>query len=206
MKLYNSQSGMSPARLRVYLAEKGLTLPCVDLDFSKGEHKSPEYLKINSLGLVPALQLDDSRVITETMAICRYLEELHPAPPLFGHDIVERALVEMWSRRIELEILIPASEILQHSSDVFKDRVRQVPAFAEAMRITLAERLHWLEGEMADGRLYFVGDNFTIADITGVTAFRITAYAGIDVSDELPHLRDWIKRMRARSAFDYDHL
>ena len=97
--------GPNSYRVRIFMAEKGVDLPRVEIDFGKGEHKSPEFLKLNSLGQVPLLELEDGTVISQSVAICRYLEELHPEPPLFGTDPVGRAKVEMWNRRAELEVM-----------------------------------------------------------------------------------------------------
>ena len=116
------------------MAEKGIDVPRVDVDFCKAEHRSPEFLKLNSLGQIPVLVLDDGTVITESVAICRYLEELHPSPALFGTDAVSRAKVEMWNRRVEIEIFGTIGNVALHTAELFKDRLVQFPAFAETQR------------------------------------------------------------------------
>src|SRR4051794_10644735 len=105
MKLYEEGRAPNPRRLRIFLAEKGLSVPRVQIDLNKGEHKTPAFTALNPLQRTPALELDDGTVIAESIAICRYFEELHPDPPLFGVGALERARVEMWQRRLEFGLL-----------------------------------------------------------------------------------------------------
>lgn len=130
MKLYCG-IGPNSYRVRIFLTEKGIEVPRVEIDLLKGEHKSPEFLKINSLGYVPALELDDGTIITESVAICRFFEETHPRPPLFGTDPVSRAKVEMWNRRAELEVFATVGDYALHTQEFFKDRLPQHPASAK---------------------------------------------------------------------------
>lgn len=122
MKLYDLKAGTNPRRVRIFLAEKGITLPRVEVDMMKGENKSPGYLAKNPMGTMPLLELDDGTLIAESVAICRYFGELHPQPPLFGSTAVERALVEMWNRRMELEILAPITANFIHLSPFWEGR------------------------------------------------------------------------------------
>lgn len=133
MKLYQGD-GPNSYRVRIFMAEKGVEVPMVRIDLDKGEHRSPQFLKLNSLGQIPVLELDDGTVITESIAICRYLENVHPEPPLFGHDPISRAKVEMWNRRMEQQIFATVGNVVLHSDPFFKERHTQVPAFAEAQR------------------------------------------------------------------------
>ena len=107
MKLYNTRVAPNPRRVRIFLAEKGVSVPTVEVDLGRMEHKAPDYVAVNPLQRTPALALDDGTVITESIAICRYFEELHPEPPLFGGNPLERATVEMWQRRMEFGLLGP---------------------------------------------------------------------------------------------------
>ena len=133
MRLYCGD-GPNSYRVRIFMAEKGIDVPQVRIDFEKDEHRSAEFLKLNSLGQIPVLVLGDGTVITESVAICRYLEELHPTPALFGPDPVERGKVEMWNRRVEFEVFGTIGNVALHTIELFKDRLVQFPAFAETQR------------------------------------------------------------------------
>jgi glutathione S-transferase len=115
--------GTNTRRVRIFLAEKGVKLPTVEVDMMKGENKSPDYLSKNPMGTMPLLELDDGTQLAESVAICRYLEELHPEPPLFGTTPIERALIEMWNRRMELELLRPITDNFLHASAFYKERL-----------------------------------------------------------------------------------
>jgi glutathione S-transferase len=133
MKLYIAP-GPNSYRVRILMAEKGIELPLVELDYAKREHKAPEFLKLNSLGQVPVLELDDGTVITESVAICRYLEAVHPTPSLFGSNAASIGLIDMWNRRIENEVFATIGNVVLHTDEFFKERLIQVPEFAEAQR------------------------------------------------------------------------
>ena len=171
MKLYNGMAP-NPRRVRIYLAEKNIEIERVDLSFQDGEHRQPEILALNSLGKLPILELDDGRAIAESLTICRYLEELHPDPPLFGSEAFERATIDMWQRRMEHEILQVVANIGVHTLEFFKPFVTQIPAYAEAQRSLLSDKLAWLDKEISDGRSYLAGDDFSVADITAMAASR----------------------------------
>src|SRR6478672_7108666 len=121
MRLYDLKTGTNTRRVRIFLAEKGLKLPTVEVDMLKGENKDPEYLSKNPMGTMPLLELDDGTQLAESVAICRYVEELHPDPPLFGTTPIKRALIEMWNRRMELELLLPIIDNFVHSSAFYKE-------------------------------------------------------------------------------------
>jgi len=201
MQLYTSKNGTNPMRVRLYLAEKDLKLPEIDLDLLAGDQTRPEYLLLNSLGTVPSLELDDGVVITESIAICRYLEELHATPPLFGANHLERAIVEMWNRRVELEIYANAAWAVKHSHPFFNKTIKQIPAFAAEQCDKTAEKLQWLDSEMADGRPFIAGDNYSVADITGYVAlYKLLPALNMTVSPELTHLSAWVTRVGKRPA------
>src|SRR6202048_1077060 len=123
MRLYDLKTGTNTRRVRIFLAEKGVKLPTVEVDMMKGENKGPEYLSKNPMGTMPLLELDDGTQLAESVAICRYMEELHPDPPLFGTTPIERALIEMWNRRMEFELLRPIIDHFVHSSAFYKERL-----------------------------------------------------------------------------------
>jgi glutathione S-transferase len=200
MKLYNGKAP-NPRRVRIFLAEKGIDVPRVDLDLQKFEARTPEFSRINSLQQAPVLVLDDGTIITESVAICRYLEEAHPTPALFGASAVERAKVEMWNRRMEIELFATCGNIALHTFEFFKDRIIQVPAFAEAQRETMPKKWAWLDRELADERPFIAGDSFSVADITGMTASMVAEYAGVPIPAGLRHAKRWDEKMRARPSW-----
>lgn len=200
MKLYN---GMSPngARVTAFLAEKGIEVPAQPVELMAGEQRTDWFLEMNSLGQVPVLELDDGSHLTESIAICRYLEALHPEPALFGKTPQEQAFVEMWIRRMELWLFNVAGDIGQHEFAFFKDRIEQNADYAASRRRDLAERLRWLDEELSDGRSFVAGERFSMADIVGMTMLLLTGYAGILLPDELSHVKRWEAAMKARPSF-----
>ncbi len=200
MKFYNA-AAPSPRRVRIFLAEKGIELPREDLDLQQGATRTTEFLAKNSLGGTPVLELDDGTILTESVAICRYLESQHPQPPLMGIDSLDAAKVEMWNRRMEIEIFSTLGSIAQHSFEFFADKLEQVPAFAEAQRRLAVRKWQWLDGELADGRPYVAGQRFSIADITGMAALMLGDFVGVEIPTSLNHLKRWNEDMRARSSW-----
>ena len=176
MKLYDAKSAPNPRRARIFIAEKGLDIPTVQVDLNGKENHSPEFRAKNPLGGVPVLELDDGTCIAESVAICRYLEGVKPEPPLMGTNPKDRAIVEMWQRRMELEIFQPIANVFVHTHEWFKGRRAQVPEYGEACRKHVLSRMPWLDEVLAT-RPYVAGDRYTIADITalcGVDWGRVT--------------------------------
>jgi glutathione S-transferase len=149
---------------------------------------------------VPVLELDDGSVITETMAICRYIEDLHPEPSLFGTNPTDRARIEMWNGRMTFEIFGPIANVAQHSLPFFATRRVQVPAFAEAERQVVPRDWAWLDAELADGCAFLAGDSFSMADITGMAASMLGDYMDVAVPVELTNVRRWDERVKARPS------
>ena len=200
MKLYDGGRAPNPRRVRVFLAEKGLTVPVEPVDLGKMAHKSPGYTAINPLQRVPALELDDGTIITESIAICRYFEVLKPEPPLFGTGAKDSALVEMWQRRVELHLLGPVSQVFRHSHPAMKEmEVPQVPAWAESNKPRVAEFLALLDSELKDRR-YVAGERYSVADITGLIAIDFMKPAKLAVPDTLGHLKRWYAEVSARPS------
>src|SRR5436309_8571944 len=188
MKLYDGGRAPNPRRVKVFLAEKGITVQTEQIDLGKLAHKSPEYTAINPLQRVPALQLDDGTIISESIAICRYFEALHPEPPLFGTGPQETAVVEMWERRIEFHLLGPVSHVFRNSHSAMKEmEVPQVPAWAEANKPRTMDFIAVLNDELKD-RPFVAGNAFSVADITGLVAVDFMKPAKLAVPDELKHL------------------
>jgi glutathione S-transferase len=200
MKLFDGGRAPNPRRVRVYLAEKGLTVPLEQVDLGAMAQKSPAYTAINPVQRVPALQLDDGTIITESIAICRYFEALHPQPPMFGQGAKDTAIVEMWQRRVELHLLWPVSQVFRNSHPAMAQmEVPQVPAWAEANKPRVMDFLTLLDDELGKHR-YVAGDRYTVADITGMIAVDFMKPAKLAVPDELKNLRRWHDEVSARPS------
>lgn len=200
MKLYN---GLSPngARVMIFLAEKGVDVPTQSVDVMAGETRSADFRKINSLGQVPVLQLDDGRYLSESVAICRYLEHRYPEPSLFGRNAEEQAFAEMWCRRIELGLFNTVGDVGLHEFALFKDVIEQNADYAAAQRRLMIKRLGWLDTEMADGRTFIAGDQFSMADIVGMTMLMVMTFAGIAIPADLTHVSRWATSVSTRPSF-----
>ena len=200
MKLYDGGRAPNPRRVRVFLAEKGISLPIEQVDLGAMAHKSPAYTAINPLQRVPALQLDDGTIIAESIAICRYFEALQPEPPLFGVGAKDMAIVEMWQRRMEFHLLVPVSNVFRHSHPAMKAmEAPQVPAWAEANKPRVQEFLTLLDGELKDRR-YIAGDRYSVADITGLVSVDFMKPAKLSVPDTLTNLKRWHADVSARPS------
>jgi glutathione S-transferase len=200
MKLYDGGRAPNPRRVRIFLAEKGIVVPLEQVDLGARAHKSTAFTSVNPIQRVPALVLDDGTVIAESIAICRYFEETNPQPPLFGRSALEVARIEMWNRRLELHLLFPVSHVFRNSHPAMKDmEVPQVPAWAEANKPRIDEFLAVFDREMA-GRRYAAGDDYTVADITGLVAVDFMKPAKLAVPPELGHVRRWHAEISARPS------
>ena len=200
MKLYDSGRAPNPRRVRIFLAEKGISVPAEQVDLGAMEQKSEAFTALNPLQRVPVLALDDGTVIAESVAICRYFERLRPEPPLFGRGPKEEALVEMWNRRLDHNLLAAVSNVFRHSHPAMKDlEVPQVADWAEANRPRVLEFLAILDAELQN-QLYVVGDHFTIADITGLVAIDFMKPARLAVPEDLVNVRRWHTQVSARPS------
>ncbi len=199
MKIYDSQAAPNPRRVRVFLAEKGIQVPYEQVDIVKAVNRGPDFRKINPMAGVPVLELDDGAHIAESVAICRYFEETNPEPPLFGVGAKERALVEMWQRRMELYLLLPIADSFRQRHDFFKGRIRQVPDYAEAQRQNAEDALAWLDGELANRR-FIAGDKYTIADITAMIAIDFGRISKITIKPEQKNLARWHAEVSSRPS------
>ncbi|HWM81106.1 MAG TPA: glutathione S-transferase [Pseudolabrys sp.] len=200
MKLYDGGRAPNPRRVRIFLAEKGITVPLVPVDLGGLEHKGAAFTALNPMQRLPALALDDGTVLTESIAICRYFEALHPQPPLFGRDPQDRAVVEMWERRVEFHLLTPVSNVFRHSHPAMKEmEVPQVPAFGEASRPKAIAFLEFLDGELSR-RPYVAGDRYSVADITALVSVDFMKPVKLAVPDHLAHVRRWHAEVSARPS------
>lgn len=191
MKLYNHSVAPNPRRVRIFAAEKDIELKLEEVDILAGQSRTPEFLAINSSGAVPVLELDDGSHLSESVAICRYLEGLHPEPNLLGHDLREQADIERWNRRMELELFAAIGRTVQNTSAIFQGRFKQFPEYGEAQRAVAYQRLERMNREL-NGHQFIAGDRFTIADITALVAIDIGArLANIRIDPELTRLSRW---------------
>jgi glutathione S-transferase len=200
MKLFDGARAPNPRRVRIFLAEKGLAVPLVSVDMGAMAHRGADVTARNPLQRLPVLELDDGTVLTETVAICRYFEELHPSPPLFGEGALGKAKVEMWQRRIELNLFFPVAQAFRHLHPAMKEwEVPQVPAWGEANKPKALEFLEILDRELAT-REFAAGDRYSIADITGLVALDFMKPARIVVPDALAHVTRWHAALKARPS------
>src|ERR1700688_4905705 len=197
MKIHESHNAPNPRRVRMFLAEKGIQVPYEEVDLVKAVNRGEDFRKKNPLSTVPVLELDDGTCISESVAICRYFEEVQPQPPLFGADAKQRALVEMWNRRMEFNILQPIADAFRQRHDFFKGRIRQLPDYAEVQRLNAEDGLAWLDRELCVHR-FVAGDQFSIADITAVVAIDFGRVSKIAVKPGQKNLARWHAEVSAR--------
>lgn len=201
MRLYEDPRTPNSLRIKYYLAEKGIDVECVTLDINSHDHKTAEFAEKNPKMRVSVLELEDGTFISESMAICRYFEELHPSPPLFGETAKERALVEMWSRRAELGLMTIVASVFRHTHpSMAKLEVPQISDWAEANRGKIVEELEMYDQALAD-RDFIAGDTFSVADITLFVAANFMRVTKRRVDESTPNLHEWFGRISKRDAF-----
>ena len=206
MKLYDYQPAPSPRRVRIYLAEKDLAIPTEQVDLAKREQFESDFAKKNPGFTVPALELDDGTVISESMAICRYLEALYPDPPLLGTDARSQAIVEMWIRIVEFNGFAAVADMLRNSSEHFADRaltgaaggIAQIPALVERGQATLSRCFERLDRRL-EGREYIAGA-FSVADITALVVVDFARWVKQEPAPHLANLAAWHERVAARPS------
>ncbi len=198
MKLYNS-IGPNPRVVRMFMAEKGIDIPKLEVDLMGGENRREPYLQKNSAGQLPALELDSGHCVTEVTAICEYLEELHPAPPRIGATPEERAECRKWTRRVDLNICEPMANGFRFSEGLrlFKDRIVTVPEAADGLKRIAQDRLTWLNREM-EGKEFICDKRFTLADILLFCFLDFGAQVGQPLRPENQNIVDWFARIKDR--------
>jgi len=207
MKLYDADRAPSPRRVRIYLAEKAISVERVTIDLQAGAHLHPAYLAINPRGTVPALLLDDGEAIGDSTAICRFFEALHPDPPLFGARPVEVARVAAWTRRVEAEGYAGAVYALRNDAARFAGRAEpgqwpplaQIPALAERGRVMWGAFVDTLDARLADSE-WLAGDRFSYADITALVTVDFARAADLGVPAAAAHVRRWHESVSARPS------
>ncbi len=193
-----------PRRVRMFLAEKGLDIPRRDVALMAREHKDPAFMSRNSVGQVPILELDDGQVIAESVAICRYLDALHPETPLFGRTPLEAAQIDMWSRRIEFQLMPPLGAVWVHTHPLTEAYAREQgitrhTSFGEENRARYAAKLRWLDAQIVD-RPWLAGDGFSMADIVAISVIDFGAFVGLAVPADAHNLNRWRKEVLARPS------
>jgi glutathione S-transferase len=200
MKLLETRMAPNPRRVRIFLAEKGIQVPTEELDLMKGELQRESFTKLNALQRVPVLQLDDGTAICESMAICRYFEELHPEPPLFGTGALGKAMVEMWQRRMELGLMSAVTSAFRHLHPAMAEReVPQVAAWGEANKPRALEMLRILDEQLAGNR-FVAGDAYSVADITALVTVDFMKPARVQRPEGLANLERWHKEVASRPS------
>ncbi|MCX5743581.1 MAG: glutathione S-transferase family protein [Proteobacteria bacterium] len=201
MLLYHDLRAPNPRRVRMFLAEKGVAYDTIEVSIAAQAHQSDAFRAKNPLALLPVLELDDGRVLRESMAICRYVEEaVQPEPNLFGVEPWERAQIEMWNRHAELELLWPISQVFRNSHEFWKGRLKQSPEFAEIMRELLVDRFEFFDHSLAT-RPYVAGERFSVADITALCALDFGRVSKLRI-DPTKHasLAAWHARVSERPS------
>lgn len=207
MKLYDYTRAPNPRRVRIYMAEKGLEIPLETVDLGTGAQFDEAFAGRNPFRTVPLLELDDGTHISESMAICRYLEALHPEPPLFGSTALEQARVEMWSRRAELNGLSHAAEVVRNSMPFFADKALpgvtggspQIEALIERGKAGLERFFRAFDRQLADNE-FVAGDHYSVADITTQVTIEFAGWRKIGIPEECKNLARWYRVISARPS------
>jgi glutathione S-transferase len=206
MKFYDCAPAPSPRRVRIFLAEKGVTLPTVQVDLRNGEHLKPEFAKVNPWHTVPVLELDDGTTISEAMACCRYIEETHPEPPLMGRDPKERAVIAMWEHRCEIDGFLAVAEAFRNESKGMKGRAltgaagyEQIPALAERGKARARHFLKLLDERLVQSE-FVAGPFYSVADITAFVTVEFAGWLKLVPGDDQKSLHRWLDAMRERPS------
>ena len=207
MKLYDFKMAPNPQRVNMFLAEKGIEIPIIEINTRERAQFADSFKMVNPLSQVPVLELDDGTFVSESMAICRYLEELHPEPALFGGDATEKALVEMWSRRAEFVGYLSAADMLRNSSPAFEDRglpgvpggVPQIAELVERGRNSMG-RFFALFDDRLGAAKFIAGDAFSVADITTFVTIRFAARVDVEPPAECTNVVRWLKEVESRPS------
>lgn len=209
MKLYDFHLAPNPKRVRIFLAEKGIEVPKVEINTREAGQFDPSFEKVNPDRTIPALELDDGTCISETVAICRYFEEVQPEPPLMGVDAKDKAIVEMWSRRCELQGFQSIGEAVRNGLPMFEDRglagmpsgVPQIPALVERGKAAATRFCKKLDAQLTDNE-FVAGERFTIADITAFVMFGFATRIEFGIPEDCANIKRWYDAVAARPSAD----
>ena len=200
MKLYDS-IGPNPAVVRMFMAEKGIEIPKETVDIRGGENREGAYLARNPNGTCPALELDDGSMLSEITAICEYLEERRPEPPLIGQTPEERAETRMWARRVDLGVLEPMANGFRYGEGLkmFQNRIHCIPEASAGLKASAQKKVAWLDGQLA-GKDYLCGKRFTLADIMLYVFLDFFAKVNQPIDEANKNIVAWHKRVGARAS------
>ncbi len=199
MKIYETSTAPNARRVRMFLAEKGIDMEYVQLDIGGGENLNAEMREKNVTTKIPFLELDDGTHLGETMAICRYFEELHPETPLLGTNPLQKAQIEMWQRRAEFYFLLPVGMCFQHTTGYFKDRMNPIAAWGEESGKNAVAFLDVLDAQLADNT-YLAGEEFSVADITLLCTLDFARVMKIKLQDKHTNLQRWYELVSNRDS------
>jgi len=206
MKLYDMRVAPNPRRVRVFLAEKGIEVPRVEVNIRAGENLQPEFLAVNPRGVLPTLQLEDGTIIDESTAICRYFEALRPDPPLMGRTALEKAMIECWNRRIEFDAGQPVIDAFRNSYPPYAERAvpgksgfKAIPELVERGKARLAEFYPAIDRRLADSE-HVAGPAYSIADITLLCIVDFARAVKLPSPEGLEHLARWHAQVSARPS------
>ena len=199
LKLYNDPFAPSPRRVRMFMAEKAIDYERIDLSIAAGETQSAEFLALNPVGEVPVLVLDDGQYLTESLAICRYLEQRFPEPPLLGVDSLEKAHIDAAVQRIMFRAYVPSTLAFRHTHKFWQGRIEQVPEFGAIAKQQVLDEWQRLNDTLAE-HPFMAGDRFSFADIVAYTTLEFGKPSGIRVNDNQTHLKRWQAEIAARPS------
>lgn len=201
LKLYDGGRAPNPRRVQIFMKEKGVELPTIQLDLNAHEHRNEEMTRKNPAQTVPFLELDDGTVIAETIAICRYLESLHPDPNLFGSSALEQAVIEMWQRRMELGFLIKVAQSFRHlhpGAAVLEGE--QIPDWGRKNQKLVIDYLSFMDDQLSKNQ-FIAGDRFSVADITAIVAAQFFKPARIEVPEKgYDNFKRWFAEVSSRES------
>lgn len=199
MKIYDTHTAPTPRRVRIFLAEKNIPMEYVQVDLQKGENITPQMRAKNPIGKIPVLELDDGTCIGESVAICRYFEELHPEPALMGSTALEKAQIEMWQRQVEMAFFMQIGMCFQHSTGYFKDRMTPVPEYGAVAGKMAASYMRVMDRQLGKSQ-FIAGDSFSIADITALCSIDFARVVKIKMTDEQTNLQRWYTEVSSRPS------
>jgi glutathione S-transferase len=206
LKFYDCQTAPSPRRVRIFLAEKGMVLPTVQVDLRHGEQLTSAFRALNPWCTVPVLELDDGSAISEAIAICHYLEAIHPEPALMGQTPAEKAVILMWEHRCEIDGFLAVQEAFRNSAPGLKGRavtgtegVAQIPALAERGRARVLHFFRLLNQRLA-ASAYLGGPAYSVADITALVTVDFAGWIKLALPEDCVHARRWHAAVRQRPS------
>jgi len=200
MQIIEAKGTPNGRRVRIFLAEKGIEVPAVNIDLRAGDNLSAAHRAKNPFARIPVLELDDGTCIAESVAICRYFEEIQPSPPLFGRDAKSKAMVEMWNRRAELNFLLPGAQAFRNLTGFFKDREKISAEWGAISQEAAADALGLFDAALAQSR-FLAGDTFSIADITFGCALDFMQVVQLKVPFDLPNVSRYREELASRPSW-----